>query len=154
MATEPKIRRYVLPLPPSVNSWKAPKPRNRRSERTGIMGRSAKATIWLGIAQFCLRVQGVVEFGSAPVVVDLYIHCHPSGTEGDIDNYSKGTLDALTRAQIWTDDDQVVQLHKHRRGRPPGGGVVVVDIRVATPEEIEQSREIMPEAMETERYGF
>lgn len=154
MSTEVQQRRYVLPLPPSVNEWKGKKPRWAQTKHTGDFGRSKKATDWLNLAIFVLRVQGIVDFGDAKIIVDTYIHCHPSGTEGDVDNYSKGTLDAMTRAGVWHDDSQVVSARKHRRGRPRTGGVVVVDIRRATEEEIEESRQIMPEAMETERYGF
>ena len=33
----------------------------------------------------------------------------------DLDNYAKGPLDALTKAGVWKDDEQVVQLHVTKR---------------------------------------
>lgn len=34
---------------------------------------------------------------------------------GDVDNYAKATLDAVTQAQMWTDDDQVTLLVSAKR---------------------------------------
>ena len=34
---------------------------------------------------------------------------------GDVDNYAKGILDAATKAGVWVDDVQVVDLHINKR---------------------------------------
>lgn len=69
-----------------------------------------------------IDLQGKIEkfLGKSPitegVAVDL-IHCLPRPKtrkkpypRGDVDNYDKPILDALTRSGIWEDDDQVVYL--------------------------------------------
>jgi Holliday junction resolvase RusA-like endonuclease len=40
---------------------------------------------------------------------------------GDVDNYAKAPLDAITKAAtVWHDDDQVVDLHTSKRFANPG----------------------------------
>lgn len=34
---------------------------------------------------------------------------------GDVDNYAKGALDAVTKSEIWLDDDLVLDLHVFKR---------------------------------------
>ena len=39
---------------------------------------------------------------------------------GDIDNYVKSFMDAMTQAEFWDDDDQVVYLEASKRWAEPG----------------------------------
>lgn len=64
--------------------------------------------------------------GDSPIEVELEFVCRrpkkPSKPwpRGDYDNYEKAALDALTKAQLWDDDDQVVRATAHKRYALPG----------------------------------
>lgn len=58
-----------------------------------------------------------VNFKTSPVAVSIHCHCKTpkkpanSYPVGDLDNYAKGILDAITQSgAIWHDDKQVVSL--------------------------------------------
>ena len=63
--------------------------------------------------------------------VFLYVN-PPDRRKRDVDNWSKGVLDALTHAGVWEDDSQIDSLLIERGGILKGGRVVV------TVEEIEK----------------
>ena len=139
-----KTTRLVLPLPPSVNHyWK----NGGRGKRV----RTDKAKAYSNRVAGAVLVQGRPSFGKAPVNVEIYLHRSPAG--GDIDNFKKGIFDSLTRSGVWDDDSQIINDHTHIRGKVPGG-VVLIDIREATVEEVEISTTIMQEALSTQQYGF
>ena len=57
--------------------------------------------------------------GNLNVTLDLVCH-KPKTTKrdnprGDIDNYCKAVLDALTKKGYWNDDDQIIHLYAHKR---------------------------------------
>lgn len=57
--------------------------------------------------------------GNLVVTLDL-VAARPKTTKranprGDIDNYIKAVLDALTKKGYWNDDDQIVTLHADKR---------------------------------------
>lgn len=69
----------------------------------------------------------VSELMSCPLVVRLTHIVQKARTSklewprGDVDNYAKATLDAITKAQIiWHDDDQIVGLISSKRFADPG----------------------------------
>ncbi len=143
------IKAYRLPLPPSVNHyWSNARRKARRKNGTGYTytGRvlSAEARSFHAPAMIAILEQGRVFFGEAPVVVEQHIHTRSEvvgDQAGDVDNYSKGTLDALTKARVFQDDSQVIANHEYSRA-PVNGGSMVVVIRRATEEEIEFSQTI------------
>lgn len=67
------------------------------------------------------------QLGDSPVEVWLEFVCQrpkkpskPYPCRGDVDNLSKATLDAITKARIWDDDMQVVSAHQIKRYARPG----------------------------------
>lgn len=72
---------------------------------------------WLSMAPLVIknRTKGCQVFeGPVSVVVDV-VCSRPKTTKlrapkPDVDNYSKGVLDAITHAGLWTDDSQVVDM--------------------------------------------
>ena len=98
-------------------------------------------------------LQGSPSFGSHPVVVSIELHCRQGYTEGDVDNYNKGLLDACTHAGVWDDDSQVVDIRDSRRGSVKGGGAIVL-VRPATEAEIEHSRTVDPDIDKLRDWGL
>jgi len=49
----------------------------------------------------------------------------PTRHKRDIDNYCKATLDALTHAKVWVDDEQIDELNILRGSIMKGGNTVV-----------------------------
>lgn len=55
------------------------------------------------------------------LLVSLDLVCHKpkttkrSNPRGDIDNYVKAVLDALTKKGYWVDDDQITVIHAAKR---------------------------------------
>lgn len=141
-------RRVVMPLPPSVNSYweRATTFRGKR-----IMRRSNAACEFLSRALVALRQQNAPSYGPGIVIVDIYLHHRPQG--GDRDNYNKGILDALTHAEVWDDDSQVLDVHVHKRGTV-AKGAAVIDIRPATEAEIAQADEVMVEVERLQEWGL
>ena len=64
-----------------------------------------------------------------PVQVAIDVYCtrpkKPANEYpiGDIDNYAKATLDAVTQARIWNDDKQVTELTVRKHYAAPGARV-------------------------------
>ncbi len=61
--------------------------------------------------------------GNLNVTLDLVCH-KPKTTKrdnprGDIDNYIKAVLDALTKKGYWNDDDQIIHIYAHKRWPNP-----------------------------------
>lgn len=54
----------------------------------------------------------------------------PDRRRRDVDNYSKGLLDAFTHAGIWADDEQIDELLIRKCHPVPPRGLVEVDVAV------------------------
>lgn len=65
--------------------------------------------------------------GRLSVVLTLYPPCR---RKRDIDNYSKASLDALTAAGVWEDDEQIDRLTIVRGDLLKGGGCSVEITRI------------------------
>lgn len=114
-----------LPFPPSVNTyWRSPNKgklagRHLISERGRRYRKEAVRSIggqWSGEAIA----------GRLSVEVHLMV---PDRRARDIDNYSKGLLDAITHAGVWVDDEQIDRLTVER-GPVTSGGSCQVRIEV------------------------
>jgi Holliday junction resolvase RusA-like endonuclease len=72
---------------------------------------------WLARAVDSIGVQSLAPQLTGPVSVEITVWVQrPKKTARsyppyDLDNYAKGPLDALTKAGVWADDEQVVRLH-------------------------------------------
>ena len=89
----------LLPWPPSVNTYyRAFRGRNILSKR----GREYRVDALAAIGPVDTPLAGRLE-----VSLGLY---PPDARRRDVDNYSKGVLDALTHAGVWVDDEQIDKL--------------------------------------------
>lgn len=109
--------RFVLDLAP------IPCPRPRVS-RWGTFYPKPYA-IWKKAAMELLAASGLPKF-TGPVRLWLDCLCtRPKTTKlalprGDVDNYAKAVMDAMTSAGVWDDDGQVEALHVSKRWAEPG----------------------------------
>lgn len=96
------MRQLTLPFPPSVNGyWRSFRGRQILSKRAREYREEAvKAADFYGCTIAPLPLQLRVWLLLSP----------PDRRVRDIDNYSKGVLDALTHAKVWADDKQVRSL--------------------------------------------
>jgi len=102
-------------------------------------------------AMVAIGNQRAPRIGTAPVVVEIELHRTPKG--GDLDNYNKGLLDAITHAGVWDDDDQVLDLRVVSRGSTQRGAAIV-SIRLATEKEIEHATTTAPEVCQLADWGL
>lgn len=126
-AAPPAVHQIRLPFPPSVNGyWRAITLGKRQAVIISERGRLFRRVA----GEFCLvkRLNGLRLSGRLAVTLELY---PPDHRARDVDNYAKGTLDALTHAGVWLDDEQIDQLHILRRAVTKGGGYVQVTIEAA-----------------------
>lgn len=103
-----KLRVELAPVPasrPRVSKW--------GTYYTGTYKR------WIKDAEVAIPEAEVTHQGNLSVTLDL-VAVRPPTTKrdnprGDIDNYIKAVLDALTKKHYWNDDDQIVHLYAHKR---------------------------------------
>lgn len=115
----PSAVTITLPFPPSVNGyWRCYMGRAILSKP----GREYRKKTLAAVAE-----QGSPQFGDARVEVTMILHA-PDSRRRDIDNYSKGVLDGLTHAGVWSDDEQIDDLHIKRGEIRKGEGAAVVTI--------------------------
>lgn len=108
---------FTMPFPPSVNSWKSPF-RNRMI--LTARGRKYRA---LALDE-CNKLGLAGEKIEKPVSVSLVLN-PPSLRRYDIDNFCKSLFDALTLAEFWIDDEQIIELHIKKGEKVKGGNVIV-----------------------------
>jgi len=127
----------ILPFPPSVNGY----------WRSIVRGKGPKAypaqIISEAGREYITAVASTVYKQSIGDLfndrkVSLEIHLHPRRRGSDIDNFTKGLFDALTKSGVWNDDSQIVRCSTRMR-KPIKGGFVVLYARLATPEEIDET---------------
>lgn len=112
-------RSYVLPYPPSTNNlWK--------HGRSGVH-LSKEAMHYRQLVQYQILLAGKQQPLDGWVRVVLIPHPPIDDLKRDLDNLHKCLLDALTRASVWHDDEQVVDL-RLRWGSPVAGGSIDVMI--------------------------
>lgn len=107
-----KLRVELAPVPasrPRVSKW--------GTYYTGTYKR------WMKDAEATIPEAEVTWQGNLSVTLDL-VAVRPPTTKrdnprGDIDNYIKAILDALTKKGYWNDDDQIVHLYAHKRWPNP-----------------------------------
>lgn len=115
--------KLVLPFPPSVNTyWRSPnsghfKGRTLVSERGRVYQREVIRAITSQLT--CLPKPS-----SSPAAVEILLY-PPDSRRRDIDNYNKALFDALTRAGVWEDDNQVRRMVVEWRPKVPGGRVEI-----------------------------
>lgn len=79
---------------------------------------------WLADAVQQLKRQAAGVHYSGPLLVDIDVCVKRPQKQTrayppfDLDNYAKGPLDAATKAGLWDDDEQVVELHVTKRYAP------------------------------------
>ena len=108
--------------PPSLNEyWRSYKGRNILSKKARVF--CTKAIEQMRIA----RTQKLIPLGAVitPVAVDIELW-PPDRRSRDIDNYTKGIFDALTKGGVWSDDRLAWDLHLHwARGTVKGGKICI-----------------------------
>jgi crossover junction endodeoxyribonuclease RusA len=110
--------KFELPFPPSVNHY----------WRHRVIGRHASVYISADGMDFRREVVKAMQGLGYKLVSRLNVKIYlfpPDRRNRDLDNYAKGTLDALTHAGVWLDDGQIDELTIIRKERIKGGKMIV-----------------------------
>lgn len=111
------IWRLTLPYPPSANSLY----RHRLMKGTVIKYKTHEHRDYMEAVGHALRVARLRDptLDAFPLAkrerLIVTIDSYRPRRVGDIDNPIKALFDALTEHEVWTDDEQVIDLHVHRR---------------------------------------
>ena len=94
-----------------------------------VMGKSARTLISKkgreyrkAIQDECLVINPATLAGPLSCVLDLYPPCR---RRRDCDNHAKALLDALTHANVYGDDSQIIDLRIRMHPKEPPGKVIV-----------------------------
>ena len=110
--------RFIIPYPPSVNRmWRTYRGRILLSKE----GRAYYDECTLGVAS---QRGGTMR---GPVKVRLWVS-PPDRRRRDLDNVLKPIMDLGTKAKIWDDDSQLVEIHATKED-PIKGGRVVMEVK-------------------------
>ena len=102
-----------LPFPPTVNSYYT---KTQRGVYISKRGRTFRDEV----AHAC-REQNIYGLRlDQPLSMDVILY-PPDARTRDLDNYMKALLDALTQAEVWTDDHIIDTLTAHRGAKTPHG---------------------------------
>lgn len=117
----PKKIELTLPEPPSVNRiWRNGRGRNYLSQEARDFKLAAKVAA---------TKAGFLKGGAFPfpagVAIRVTLTWFRNRRAGDLDNRVKATLDCLNRV-LWSDDDQIVELHCYRKDAPKQGRVELI----------------------------
>jgi crossover junction endodeoxyribonuclease RusA len=110
--------RFELPFPPSVNHY----------WRHRVIGRHASVYISADGMDFRREVVKAIHGLGVKLEdrLNVKIELYPATLRKfDIDNRVKATLDALTHAGVWLDDEQIDELTVIRREKVKGGKMIV-----------------------------
>ena len=120
-------RTFILPFPPSINQYWRHIPMKTKSCTIVRSMLSARARSFRNGALAAIKQQTPTprpDLIDYPVRVTLEYH-PKTARKYDVDNFSKGVLDALTHARIWDDDYLVNELILIKGKKKPPGSVVV-----------------------------
>lgn len=120
MHTEGLVVLLVLPWPPSINHyWKHRVIGRRAHVYLSKEGVAFKSLVNAAV----LQARPIKQF-TGRIGVSIVLN-PPTLRKFDIDNRVKATLDALTGAGIWVDDEQVDDLHIVRGDKIKGGQMTI-----------------------------
>ncbi|MGB3725912.1 MAG: RusA family crossover junction endodeoxyribonuclease [Glaciecola sp.] len=107
--------KFTLPYPPSVNGyWRAF--RNRQ-----IISKRGRDYVKLATEKM-IELKLHDEMISEQVAFEMTIN-PPTLRKYDVDNFTKGVFDALTKCGFWVDDEQVQKLTVKKGVKTKGGNV-------------------------------
>ena len=110
---------FVLPYPPSVNGyWRSFRNRQIISKR----GREYVKLVDTKMKELNLHREGLDCALKFKMVINP-----PTLRSYDVDNFTKGVFDALSKCGFWVDDSQV-QILTIIKGEKVKGGIVKVDV--------------------------
>jgi len=123
-----------LPWPPTMNTyWRSvPKKRGRKVIVQVLISAAGRA-YRVKVAQQVLAQIGKASHLDGRLAIDITA-LPPDRRVRDLDNLFKGTLDALTKAGVWTDDGNLDRI-TIERGPIQKGGALLVRIQTYTPSE-------------------
>lgn len=110
--------RFTLPYPPSINGYW----RNFRGRQ--IISKRGREYVNL-VAEKMLELKLHSEMIGCDVNFSMTIN-PPTLRKYDVDNFTKGVFDALTKCGFWVDDDQVQQLTVKKGEKVKGGNVEII----------------------------
>lgn len=115
---------FILPWPPSVNSyWRHPtKGPLAGRHLISVEGRAYRVAV-----KHALDEQRFDAMGADRLAVDIVVEV-PDRRRRDLDNITKGLLDALCEAGLYADDSQIDDLHIIR-GQVHAPGYIRLTIR-------------------------
>lgn len=97
------LAEFVLPFPPSVNTyWR----HGSRGHYVAAAGKAFRSNVLASVVESLGRMPKPVE-GQLAMELELY---PPTKGQFDVDNFCKGTLDALAEARVYADDSQIKRL--------------------------------------------
>ena len=107
--------KFTMPWPPSINGyWRTFRNRQIISKR-GRDYRGAAIAHMIDIKLYGEKLTG-------PLSVELKLN-PPTLRKYDIDNFNKALFDALSHANFWVDDEQVISLKIVKGDKVKGGSV-------------------------------
>lgn len=111
------IYEFEMPWPPSVNGyWRTFRNRQIISKR----GREYRASAISRLVDLGLNDEKV----SGHLQVTLVLN-PPTLRKYDIDNFNKALFDAMSHADFWLDDEQIVSLNIKKGVKTKGGNIQV-----------------------------
>lgn len=109
--------KFKLPYPPSVNGyWRSFRGRQIISKR----GRDYVKLV--GEVMKSLKLSGELIDGNIELSMTIN---PPTLRKYDVDNFTKGVFDALTKCEFWVDDEQVQKLTVKKGVKTPGGNAEI-----------------------------